>query len=142
MKDPNAEAPKVQIVDLMGALKRSLDQHPNAKPAPAPEPKQGSACPGCGHQTHGSVCMNFGSDNEYPCKAGQQWSERGYPFDDQTAKHKHIGCQTCDEKHIAYLALRAELAQAREEIAKLQRLYAERCNEADNAYIAPGGEPR
>lgn len=36
----------------------------------------------------------------------------------------------------------ASLASAREEIAKLQRLYAERCNEADNAYIAPGGEPR
>ena len=40
--------------------------------------------------------------------------KREYPFDEQTAKHKHIGCQTCDEKHIAYLALRARLAEVSE----------------------------
>jgi len=40
----------------------------------------------------------------------------GYPFDKRIEAHKHIGCQTCDEKHIAYFALKSENAALKGEL--------------------------
>lgn len=65
----------------------------NAYFAPAPEPKQ-ERCPGCGHQKHGAVCMNFGSDNECPCKAGEP--KQGSACCEECKRyHRHFRTDCC-----------------------------------------------
>lgn len=96
-------------------------------PTKAPEP-QGSVCPGCGHQTHGSVCMNFGSDNECPCKAGQQGSEEPIDHEEESvlaeiwASSPSLGSRLRMEliqRSRAYLALRQEMNHANDVVDTL-----------------------
>lgn len=76
-------------------MEQMADDYAESRTKPAPAPLDGKFCPHC--HLPANECR-------YQTPAPEPQAE------DRTLAHKHIGCQTCDEKHIAHLALKAENA--------------------------------
>lgn len=92
-------------------------------PKPAPEPQDGE-CAGtinCGRYAndgHKKGCPRY---NIEIIRAKHRKPAPEPQAEERTLAHKHIGCQTCDEKHSAHLALLAENAALKVEKEQRKR---------------------